>query len=401
MFVEFQLSGDSFTAFTRNFIESIPICTDQVISYSGQDLMIDRVTIPSNTTITQENFVFSVNTDNGVQSIMGLRPIVRQEAKIRLVKVSDLEDNGTSQSPAFQTISVDVLVSLTVLFDSDDNPFLRVRFERLDFKSLSSSIPASVKTTAENLIRDHFNQTDRDIDTSSISDIVEGIDFEVTNAGVATDSENEVLYIRLEINGHQGQPNVLTSWESFFNNGVTNRLGSREWAVLLDKNLLRASIKERIKNQLADQSKFDLDSNVSVTWSFGMGAQFFVKFSGEVVDACICFFTEIDVDTDVFSTITLSLPQDNLMRTKIYTTYDADDAEIFCCALTAGLFWPVVGIIYMADEDNPVNFGHYLLGIAFAFWIPMIGVAIGAGTESTTKYMKDVQEGCKRLVTKS
>ena len=86
-----------------------------------------------------------------------------------------------------------------------------------------------------------------------------------------------------------------------------------------------------------------------------------MTFNGELIDACLCFFHPIDVDIDVTSIITLSLPHENVLRTDIRTTYDADDAEVFCCALTAGLFLPVVIAIYMAE--GKVNFGMFIASL--------------------------------------
>lgn len=400
MYVEFQLLGSSFVTFARNLIQRIPICTDQTISYAGQNLMINQVIITDNTWLDQESFAFPIRTDNGVQHVPGLRPIIHQEASIHLVRVADLRANATEPSPVFQEVSVDLITSMTILFDDNDDPFLRLRFERLDFKTLNNLIPDDLKEVAEDLVRSRFDNSDRPIDTSSINTVVKGIEFKVTNAGVAghlTQPVGPVLYVRLEINGYQGPLNVLAWWEGFFNNSVTNHLGNNQWVALMDKSLLEKSIRQRIRDKLDKSDKFDLDSNITVNWTPILGPQFMATFNGEVIDACVCFFNEIDLDVDVFSIITLSLPQQDVLRTFIRTTYDADDAEVFCCALTAGLFWPVVGFIYMADENNPVNFGHYIAGILLAFWIPLIGTAVAAGDVAPTKYFDDIDENCTKL----
>ncbi len=394
MQIELQLAAANFLNSTKNFIKDIPICTGQQFQIAGQTIYIDEITVTDTITLTRETFFFNVNTSNGVQAISGLQPIIRQSVEIKLVSENDLLSSGVSEAPAFQSGVVDLLISLTALLDNDGNPFLRVKFESVDYKSLGGFLDNETKETIEDLIRDHFNQEDRPIDTGSISQLVDDIDITITNVGVATNDTASVLFIRLEVNGDGNQ---LTPWESFFNSGGTSRLNSRQWALIFDKDLLEESIRVRVRNQLNDSGKFDLDTAVSVSWHWNAGAKFNVSFSGEVIDACTCFFSEIDVDTDIFTTVTLSVPRNNVMRTKMVTSYDADDGEVFCCALTAGLFWPIIGIMYMADEDNDVNFGHYIAGILFAFWIPMIGAAVAAGDQSTSKYFDDIDEGCEKL----
>lgn len=394
MQIELQLAAGNFLSSTKNFIKSIPICTGQQFQVSGQTVYIDKITITDNIVLSEESFFFNVNTSNGVQAIPGWRPLIRQEVEVKLVTENKLIENGVNEAPAFLSGKINLQISLTALLDNDSQPFLRIRFESVDYGTLGGSISNETEELIESLIRDHFDQEDRPIDTGAIEQMVDDIDISITNAGVAINSDASVLFIRLEANGDGNQ---LTNWDFFFNHSLTNRLSSRQWALIFDKELLEESIRTRVRNQLNDSDKFDLQTSVNVNWTWSNGAKFNLSFSGEVIDACACFFSMIDVDTDISSVVTLSIPHNDQLRTHIYTTYNADDGEVFCCALTAGLFWPVVGIIYLADEDNDVNFGHYILGILFAFWVPMIGAAVAAGDQSTSKYFDDIDEDCEKL----
>ena len=394
MQIELQLAAGNFLNSTKNFIKSIPICTGQQFQISGQTVYIDKVIVTDAISLSDESYFFNVNTSNGIQAIPGWRPIIRQEVEVKLVTENNLIESGVNEAPAFQSGKIDLLISLTALLDNDGEPFLRIRFESVDYRSLAGLLSEETKETIEDLIRDHFNQEDRPIDTGAIEQLVDDIDISITNVGVAINTNASVLFIRLEANGDGNQ---LTNWDFFFNHSHTSRISSRQWALIFDKELLEESIRIRVRNQLNDSDKFDLQTSVSVSWSWSSGAKFNVSFSGEVIDACTCFFSEIDVDTDIDTVVTLSVPHNDTLRTHMYTTYDADDGEVFCCALTAGLFWPIVGIIYLADEDNDVNFGHYIAGILFAFWIPMIGAAVAAGDQSTSKYFDDIDENCEKI----
>ena len=136
MYVEFQLLGSFFESFARNVIQRIPICTDQVISFSGQELMIDRVTFTDDTRLDQESFSFPIRTDNGIQHVPGFRPIIRQEASIRLVG-GRVRSNGIEPS-RFSRRGVELIASV-ILFN-DTASFLRLRLEGRTSK-LHESLP--------------------------------------------------------------------------------------------------------------------------------------------------------------------------------------------------------------------------------------------------------------------
>src|SRR5262249_27738959 len=107
-------------------------------------------------------------------------------------------------------------------------------------------------------------------------------------------------------------------------------------------------------------SKFALDTGPDGTWSAPGGAPHIsITFSGAVRNACDCFFRTIDVDVDVTVEVEISIASLGVLRVHSTYDWDADDLEVVCCVVTAGLY------------------GAWLAG-SFGGWAGPIGAVAGA-----------------------
>lgn len=117
-----------------------------------------------------------------------------------------------------------------------------------------------------------------------------------------------------------------------------------------------------------------------------------MSFSGEVIDACTCLWGEIDVDVDVTMTAKLSVPQDNVLRMHCTIEHDANDLEVFCCAMTAAQFWPIVGALML--DKGMVDWGELLGGVLLGPLAVFIGAIVKASSQTPDF---EASEPCQKL----
>ena len=101
MFFELQLSSKVFGQIVRNRIRAIPLCIDQEFDFEGTRYVIDHVdiidsiTVSKQTVPTQITWIFSLQNYTFF-TVPYLQ--VKQGVTVRLVKGSDLEQNGPKRA---------------------------------------------------------------------------------------------------------------------------------------------------------------------------------------------------------------------------------------------------------------------------------------------------------------
>jgi hypothetical protein len=376
MYFEFQLSITMLGAVVRNQLHYQALCYASSFPYQTDTLLINRILVLENTSLRREPAQLVVQTADGTTSVSGSKCVLVQPLQFELVTQADALASGPASAPIKYSPSIELLVDI-IAFSDGSTAFLQLSVNGVDFGALGPLADTTTREAIVKALQDGFGTVTRAVDMYALQSLMPGVPLVATNAGATTTSAGDVLVLRVEVNG---TADPVGQWTDFYNSYDTNLAGAHDWGLLIDKNLLIAGIKQKLGASLAASSdKFSLDSGPAATWKPSWPG-FDIAFSGEVINACTCAWGELDVNVDVSSAVTLSVPTTDVLRTRVHTTYDASDVETFCCALTAGLFWPVVGLIYLSKEK--VNFGQYLLGYLAGPVGVFIAVCVIAGNQS-------------------
>jgi hypothetical protein len=393
MFIEFQFNATKYARLIRNRIRERKMCYGEKIALSnGSEVMIDRIEVVSSTVISKQPHIHLVWHGANQHAIPGQIIVLTQPVRLHVVSYSQLIVNDIAATNPIQQPQIDVVLHLSAFTNDKGKAFLKTEFNHIDFGPLSDQIPANVKSQIQSELTSVMPSGNTQINLGDLKDLMKGVDFKVSNAGLTANNSGQIFFLRVELNGAS---NPVNDWDNFYNSGLTDRRGGRDWAILLDQSLLKQSIKANITTTLEEkEDKFKKEGNVSVSYS-ASGPKFTVQFSGEVIDACTCLWGELDVDTDVTSTVKLSVPSANTLRTRVETSYDASDIDTLCCAMTAATFWPVVGIIYMSNEK--INFGEYVLGWVGGPLGVLIASLVEAGSQGTSQYVGNLGGTCTKV----
>lgn len=400
MLLEFQLSSDTLGRIVRNLLHNIDLCVKEPFDFQNMPLMVDRILVLPETILRRAPATFQINVNDSPLTLDGCsKAVLAQPLQFNLVPVSSLKTNGENPTPPILSPQLTILIDITASVAKGEAS-LQFSFNSIDFEATK---PDAVKALLENDKKNNGHIED-DIEsrvsarvptiTQKIDvvknlqsvPILKGIPLAITNAGVTASEDGNRLLLRVEVNGAKQQ---ALDWQAFYTTYNRNMVGDGNWAMLIDKGIIIPTIKNMISASLADaKDSFSLDGGIDVSWTPSVGPIFEIAFSGEVIDACTCAWQEQDVDVDVSSTLVLEAGSSDTLYMGVNTTYDANDAEVACCALTASAFWPVVGLIYLGKDDGGLNFGTYLLGyvlspIGFTF----MAVCQFAGDKSITDYL--------------
>jgi hypothetical protein len=403
MLLEFQLSAVVLGRIVRNLLHNIDLCVEDSFTILGNTWMIDRILVLPGTSLRREPAGAQVIVDqNPVTLADGSKAVLAQPLQFELVPIASLTGNGQNPTTPILSPVLTILVDITASIIKGD-AFLDFGFNRIDFAAtLPAGLVNALSSNDQQMIQDmvaaRIPSLHRKIDVVESLEsvpILQGLGLNTTNAGATASQDGARLLLRIEVNG---AADPVNDWGAFYATYDRNLVGSGDWAMLIDKGILIPAIKSTISSALAaSKDKFAADGGVGVSWTPSLGPVFEIEFSGEVIDACTCLWGEIDINVDVSSTLVLQAGQNSSLYMGVNTTYDANDLEVACCALTASLFWPIVGLIYMGKDEGDISFGTYLLGyvlspIGFTF----MAVCDMAGNQSITKYLS-LPGGCQKV----
>lgn len=392
MYFELQLSADVFTRIVRNRIRAVPFCVDLAfVDKDGNHLVVDRVEVGELTSIQRE---MRLDESSGVEqttahssqvvwrfSPTSLNTItvpflqVRQNLVISLVKASDLDANGTSPTPAFRTVIINVVFNVSL---APANPGqqgggpLRLSYTTafVEFGPFFDLLSAEQRAEITQMMVNVQVQAV----TLDLAPIAAVMNRSVTaiNAGIACDPDGTFVSLRADIDVTTSDAAVE---RPFFETGPTNWLAGQDWAMLLDANLLTQDGTRRAKDVFTKDAKIRLEGGPTVSWDAG-GTSLELSAALELVDACPFFVDDIDMDVDVAIRATFSVPTPTTLRTRFHISGEpSNEAEKFACSVTAALLWPFMGPVMLKDLDADEGLAFYLAGMAAGplFFLGILG----------------------------
>jgi hypothetical protein len=353
MLIEFQLNSTGFLTAFRNQLKLIPACLPQPLDLNFGDCngwsLLDHVHFSDGTTL--------VKTANGDLEI-------HQPVELFFVSVDGLEAHGVNPTPPCFNPTLTLIFDLTLaLFNNI--PSICLNYDEVTAPGLTDEDEQLINDILSGLVAQECNA----IDLGPLSDLLGG-PVTLLGAGLSASDSLDRLAIRLEVVSSGSSQ----EWSDFFAGKLLPNPLSKDWSLFLDKRLVEDGIQQRFLAALEASDKFSLDSGPDCHYNpVAAVPMFSVSFSGEAIDACVCLWGQIDLNVDMFPLIVLSVPEENAIQLDLELLWGLNDAEVVCCAFTAGMFWFFIGTQLLQEEK--INWGEFLggLGMPVSFTATLLG----------------------------
>lgn len=372
MFVGVQFTAPTLGGLLSEGLKRLDLCvTDQFDGY-----LVDHITIEqTNTFGTGSSFVAEVPVSGvGTRSVPANAVAYSQDVTVNIVQLSDLVTNDSAPS---STIPVPFTVTFDLRFDVSGSSTAFT----LTYQSVTSAVASADQLNQlDAILKANLPPQTEALDLVALTSGL-GVVGSPAQAGAGVSKDGSLVEFRLELTSVAASDNLI-AWEGFFGSGPdTNFVASHgdDWALWMTVDGLEESLSALFKNGLKGSTSFRLDSDVNVSWKPST-PELDVTFNGDVINACTCFWSTIDVNVDVTVTIRFSI-ENGLVRYDIHTDHSSNQWELFCCELTSALFWPVIGAIMMGGGD--IDVGDYLLGWLGGPLGVFIAGIVAASTQST------------------
>lgn len=349
MIIEFQVDAERFLQAFRNTLTRHAPCSPQpftlnVGSCASQPTFLDRISVVGGSTL--------IRTD--VNAIHVIQPVSLFLTPVAALEASDVQPGEPCWNP---TLEFEFALSIKV---QGSTPNLCVTFLRV---RESPAISSSQALIVSGIVAQWIPESCTPFDLSPLTDALGALPATAT-ADISANIELTRLAIRLELGPVAS--NSASQWASFLAGSIKPNPNAGAWSIFIDGNLLVQTAITRIMAALAgpiDDDTFDLESGPSGTFltAFPAGPGVALTFSGEAVDACVCFWDEIDLDVDITVLITFSMPAPNSLKMSLAIDWDLNDFELVCCAFTAGIFWGFIGTNLLKEEK--IDRGEFLGGL--------------------------------------
>lgn len=284
----------------------------------------------------------------GIRVEDSLIPIIRQEIKVRIVKIADLQQNGSMPSPTEETIiNVDFAFRGFIKINSDDAGY---RFDlvnvhlgpELGAVSNAKELADSLSHSIEKLSLTDFQSITKFVSHSS--NINQPSTEIGSNINTGIDPNAQRVSIRVELNEPDGES--LEQWTPFLQGQMPDYIGSQtEWAVFVDERQLRASFKDTMQQWIA---RIGMNADISVfpipepTWSTDRNIK--TTLSATAIDVCPGPnpFDKIDVDFSITSQLDHEIPEVDILQLRAKFTWSVNKLHAFICAAFLAQFGPFV-----------------------------------------------------------
>ena len=386
MYFELQMSGAVFTRVVRNRFRSIPLGVDlELPNPSGGILVVDQIIIGDATTLQREQIVdYSSGspkvTNIATQYVSTLSPTgflrtfvvpyaqVKQEVKVVLVSAADLEANGPMPTAPSLTLTIFPVYNISLKAANQTQgggPLtLSYKLAYVDFglagEKLSDAQRAQITQVIGGVKIDPSI-----VDLSAMTKLLDrpvSAPVSAINAGIACDPTGTRVALRADFDVYGGQSPIAVE-PAFFEAGPADLLAGKEWAMLMDANVLSQEAERRVKNALNAKANVRVLSDPAVSWD-ASETTLHIAADIRLINACPSFVDDIDLDVKLDIGVQYSVPKpDHLVIHYQLDSALTDYSQVFGCALTGVLLYPFAGAALF--EKKKIGLLDYLGGIAF------------------------------------
>ncbi len=404
MFIEFQFSTELFASIVRNRIRLIDLCLDQeargkvidrVVPKTSANATVvqrERVLIPDQVGIRHEvegaTLPVSIFSPLNLHTFMVPHLQVVQEFDIFMVDPADLAANGvgpTSSDPIPVRVAFNVELRAEKQTQGGGPATLRYSFAWAHFGLFDPLIPAADRAKLEAMISG-ATLAPTTLDLSPLGGVAGGGTMTAINAGIALGQGGTAVVLRVDIEVHETPPSISAE---FFIKGAPSVLAGEAWAVVLDKDLLIAAVRDRLRNGLAGQVDAKPKWGPEVTWEPAV-PQLIARAGVEILGACPFFIDDIDLDVDLEVTMGFAIASPTRLAIRFHVAAEASDyAEIIGCAVVPALFWPIFGGLVLNKLESNSAAGDFAAGLLLGLPVICGLFASAVGTMAVKKLSAD------------
>jgi hypothetical protein len=377
MFFELQFSAAVFGRILRNRLRDQDLCRDQQVPNPdnfAEEMVLDQVIIGDNTTVQRELTLKYVNdqpqlTPSATQLVWFNSSTgnsysrdlpylqVKQEVSILLVRPADLDQNGVNPSPP-RVMTIFPVFNVAAQYIYHGPITLSYQIAYIDYG-------AEPTTALERGLIGNFisgiTLPSASIDLGPMSDLLHRPTVTV-NAALACDPAGTRVALRADFEPmDRDVPAAVTP--EFFLDGPEDLLQGREWAALMDANVLITQAVPPLHDVLHTMPKTKVLSDPAAAWEPDTATLRFVS-KIRMLAACPGFVDDIDLDVELTLRAQFSLIADaHALRINHHLSRRfTDRSQVNGCAITGALLYPVFGAALL--HKNQIGWSDYLAGIA-------------------------------------
>jgi hypothetical protein len=358
-------------------------------------LVVNEVVVGDSTWIQREKTIELVNglpqaKDIATQGVLVMPHLinftvpylqVKQEVLVHLVKSSDLDSNGPSPTLPFKTITIYPVFNVS-LRASKGQLTLSYTLAHIDFGLLALELSGTQRSVIQNAISS-IKLPPTTVDLGALTSLLKR-PVAAINAGIACDPAGSFVALRVDFDIYAtSAPPALD--RAFFEDGPTNLLAGKEWAMLIDANVLTQEADAMARSALTSQPGVRLDSGPDVSWD-PSGPAIDISTKIVLLGACPFFVDDLDMDADINIRTSFSVPAPNTLRTHFHIDHSPSSVfQEIACSLTGALLWPFIGPVFLKEEEVGLGLGAYFGGLAVGPAGVFIGIVAAIETKGLTK----------------
>ena len=180
------------------------------------------------------------------------------------------------------------------------------------------------------------------------------------NAGIACDPAGTRVALRADFDVYASP---IAVGRAFFEAGPADLLAGKDWAMLMDANVLSHEVEHRMKDAFNAKANVRILSDPVGTWDAGETT---LRIAADIrlLGACPGFVDDINMDVRLDLGARFSVPTpDHLISHYQLDSGLTNNDQVFGCALTGALLYPFAGAALF--EKKKIGLLDYLGGIAF------------------------------------
>lgn len=413
MYFELQLSASVFTRMVRNRLRSLAVGIDLTIpGQDGSPLVVDQVVIGDATILQREQAIDYTNNvpqvrDAATQTVWTFSPTnyydyivpylqLKQEVKILFVRPADLETNGTAPTSPSLTVTLSPVFNIALTPNTANvgvgAPMtLSYTLSYVDFGIASLTMTDAQRSQIAQVIGG-FGIAPSTVDFSALTKTL-GRPVAAINAGIACDPSGTRVAFRADFDVYASPPAIN---EFFFEAGPADLLAGKDWAMLMDANVLIAASEQKIKTALAARANLKIRSDPKGRWD---APQTTLRVGAEItiLAACPGFIDDIDMDVALDLGAFFHVQSDDHLITDYRLgSAKTNSGQVFGCALTGALLYPFAGAALFAG--GKIGWTDYLGGIGFGPFFAfgqLVGVINAQGLEDNIS--KSLGDTCHKV----
>jgi len=383
------MSASVFARVIRNRLRSIPIGIDLTLpdpTDANSRLVVDQVIVGDSTIVRREKAVsYDVNgtptvSDAATQHVWTLSPSslhdftvpylqIKQQMIIQLVRESDLALKGPAPSPPTYSITVfpifNVALNATNQTQGGGPLTLSYTLAPVEIVLPDPQLQAVVNAQIAQIVAG-FQIPPSTVNLSAMTGLLNR-PVNAINAGIACDPAGTRVALRADFDI---DASPVAVGKEFFEAGPADLLAGKDWAMLVDANLLINESETKVKKALGDQAGMRILSDPEGSWD-AAATTLRIAAAVRLLGVCPGFVDDIDMDVALDLGAHFSVtPEANTFDKPdhLVTHYQLDKSlidsdQVFGCALTGALLYPLAGTALFAT--GKISLLQYLGGIGF------------------------------------